>query len=494
MRAVGVECASKPRSSPLVAGHVEVDAQRPPDVAGSTPSSIAWAAVRPSKPVSTWSTSTDAPYAAPNRRTTRSLNSVSRTPANIPTPVTRPEPALRGTPAPGRPRGRCWRRPSGRPPGSGATTAPRSTAATSASAVNGRISRALPWRTTRLAISHWSPPPGTTTSGTPASSVLATMPWPPPQITTSACVNSSAWRPSPTTAHGGTVRSAPPSRDTTRRDPAGSVSPGVRQPSATSARPSVPVNAVDGATTTTGPEPAGTSKHPIGRLEVQRAHQDGLGRPVRTRNLQRGQRGDQPSQRPGIAAPAARSRRRTAARCCRPDAPGPRCQRPHRGIAQPAADAGARRQPAAYRRQPLRRQVQRMRVELYPRDAQQLGSHAAAGGDDVGHHQVGCQLAQRRHVEHGHPRRTPVDSGPGVDVVVGGREPVQRDSVDAGGAGGVDPFLAGEQRGLVAGFAESSAQRNRGKRVPGIRPGDHGDAHPPYPATARGRTRLRWQP
>jgi len=27
------------------------------------------------------------------------------------------------------------------------------------------------------------------------------------------------------------------------------------------------------------------------------------------------------------------------------------------------------------------------------------------------------------------------------------------------------------------------AQRDRGKRVPGIRPGDHGDTHPPYPAT-----------
>jgi hypothetical protein len=78
------------------------------------------------------------------------------------------------------------------------------TAATSDSVVNGRTSCALPWRTTRLAISHWSPPPGTTTSGTPASSVFDTMPCPPPQITRSACDSSSSWRPSPTTAHGGT--------------------------------------------------------------------------------------------------------------------------------------------------------------------------------------------------------------------------------------------------------------------------------------------------
>ena len=231
---------------------------------------------------------------------------------------------------------RCWRRPLARPPGSRGDDNTSPTAATSASAVNGRISRPLPCRTTRLAISHWSPPPGTTTSGTPASSVLATIPCPPPQITTSACVNSSAWRPSPTTAQGGTVRSAPPRRDTTSRDPAGSVSPGLRQSSASSASPAVPVNAVDGATTTTGPEPDGIVQHPVGRLEVQRAHHDGLGRPVRTGNLQRGQRGDQPSQRPGVAGrqpdldPGGRALPQAGP-------PRPRGQRPHRGIAQPAA-------------------------------------------------------------------------------------------------------------------------------------------------------------
>jgi len=128
-----------------------------------------------------------------------------------------------------------------------------------------------------------------------------------------------------------------------------------------------------------------------------------------------------------------------------------------------------------------------MGVEFDPRDPQQLGGHAAARGDDVGYHQIERQVAQRRHVEHGHLRGTPVDPGPGIDIVVYGRQPAQLDGVNAGGAGGVDPFHAGEQRGLIAGLGEASAQRDRGKRVPGIRPGDHGDAHRPYPATAQGR-------
>jgi hypothetical protein len=45
---------------------------------GSKPSSMACAAVRPPRLVSTWSASTDAPYAAPNCRATSSLNSVRR--------------------------------------------------------------------------------------------------------------------------------------------------------------------------------------------------------------------------------------------------------------------------------------------------------------------------------------------------------------------------------------------------------------------------------
>ncbi len=129
-----------------------------------------------------------------------------------------------------------------------------------------------------------------------------------------------------------------------------------------------------------------------------------------------------------------------------------------------------------------------MRVELDPRDAQQLGGHATAGRDDVGDHQIGRQVAQRRHVEHGHPRRTPVDPGAGVEIVVQRRQPVQLDGVDPGIAGGLDPLHPGEQRGLVTRFGEALAQRDRRKRVPRIRPGDDGDAHRPTLPQPPGRT------
>ena len=77
-----------------------------------------------------------------------------------------------------------------------------------------------------------------------------------------------------------------------------------------------------------------------------------------------------------------------------------------------------------------------------------------------------------------------MDPGAGIQIVVGGDQPVQLDGVDPGGAGGIGPFHTGEQGGRIAGFAEPLAQRDRRKRVSRIRSGDHGDAHPPYPATA----------
>jgi len=51
--------------------------------------------------------------------------------------------------------------------------------------------------------------------------------------------------------------SSPRRRDTTTRDPGGSTSPGRSASSATSASPSAPDLAVDGATTMTGPSPGG---------------------------------------------------------------------------------------------------------------------------------------------------------------------------------------------------------------------------------------------
>ena len=65
--------------SPLVARNVEVGAQPRHTSRGSTPSSMACAAVRPPKPVSTWSTTTDAPRTGPNCPSMSSLNSVNRT-------------------------------------------------------------------------------------------------------------------------------------------------------------------------------------------------------------------------------------------------------------------------------------------------------------------------------------------------------------------------------------------------------------------------------
>jgi limonene-1,2-epoxide hydrolase len=129
-----------------------------------------------------------------------------------------------------------------------------------------------------------------------------------------------------------------------------------------------------------------------------------------------------------------------------------------------------------------------MRAELDPRDPQQLGGHATGCGNDVGHHQIGREVAQDWHVKHGHLRGAPVNPGPGVDIVVDRRKPVQLNGVNAGIPGGVDPFHPGEQSGLIAGFGEALAQRDRGKRVPGIRPGDHRDAHRPTLPQRHSRT------
>lgn len=57
---------------------------------GSTPASIACAAVRPPNRVSTWSTSSEAPRTAPNCPSTSSWNSVSRTPPSYPARASHP--------------------------------------------------------------------------------------------------------------------------------------------------------------------------------------------------------------------------------------------------------------------------------------------------------------------------------------------------------------------------------------------------------------------
>ena len=51
-----------------------------------------------------------------------------------------------------------------------------STAVSTATGSSGRTTSALPCRAARLASSHWSPPPGTITAGTPALSAFASIP------------------------------------------------------------------------------------------------------------------------------------------------------------------------------------------------------------------------------------------------------------------------------------------------------------------------------
>src|ERR1700756_3631647 len=122
-----------------------------------------------------------------------------------------------------------------------------------------------------------------------------------------------------------------------------------------------------------------------------------------------------------------------------------------------------------------------MRVQFDPRNPQQLGGHPAAGGDDIRHHKVRRQLPELRKIQHRHPRSPLVDLGAGIPVVVvcGGVEPGQFDGVDAAGAGGCEPFGAGEQGRRVARCRKTPAQRDRRKRVPGVWSGDHGNAHRP---------------
>ena len=151
-----------------------------------------------------------------------------------------------------------------------------------------------------------------------------------------------------------------------------------------------------------GPAPLGHLEHRRRGLEVQRADDDGLGRPVRTRYLQRRQGGNQAPPRPGVGCgqPDADACRRAlfeahSHRTCR--------QRAHHAVAEPAAHTDAWRQPAAQRREPLRRSVQRMRVQLDPRHTKHLGGQPAAGGDHVGDHQVDGQVANRRLVQDRHP-------------------------------------------------------------------------------------------
>ncbi|GFG78477.1 hypothetical protein MPRG_17530 [Mycobacterium paragordonae] len=76
-----------------------------------------------------------------------------------------------------------------------------------------------------------------------------------------------------------------------------------------------------------------------------------------------------------------------------------------------------------------------------------------------------------------------MNPGARVEILIGGHQAVQFDRIDPVGACYVQPLGARQQGGRITGRQEALAQRNRGKRVSGIGSGDHGDAHPPHPAT-----------
>ncbi len=150
-------------------------------------------------------------------------------------------------------------------------------------------------------------------------------------------------------------------------------------------------------------------------------------------------------------------------------------------VAQASTQADTRGQPAAQRRQALRRQVQRMWIELDPRQPEQLGRQPATGGDHIGDHEIRAQLLQSRHVELRHPPGALMDLGPGIGVVVdiGRIEADEFDSLDAGGPRGIEPLHPGQQRRDIARGQELQAQRQGREGMSGIRSGDHSYAHRP---------------
>ncbi|BDH57027.1 hypothetical protein MTP03_19660 [Tsukamurella sp. PLM1] len=174
------------------------------------------------------------------------------------------------------------------------------------------------------------------------------------------------------------------------------------------------------------------------------------------------------------------------------DVPGG--ERAEHGVAEQFARRLRRREAGADGRQPLGRQVQRVRTQLEPRNSEQLGGHAAARGENVGDHQVGAELLDAG--EHSGPdvRRSGVDLGAGVLVVVAGTGGQAREfaGVDAVSGAGLDPPAPGEHGGLVAGGDQAESERETGQRVPGLGSGYQRDAHPHSPRAGDPAIRRWW--
>ena len=281
------------------------------------------------------------------------------------------------------------------------------------------------------------------------------------------------------TAHGGTSTSAPPSRDTTTRAPSGSASPGLSVSSAISV---MPRGAGDRRRRRDDDHRAVARRnlqHRVGRLEVQGADHDGLGGPVRTRHLERGQRGDQSAQRPGIG-------------CGQPDFDS------HRGtLADTRRATTARSAPASPRRAAGRVRPTPGASPLPSGGRPFDGRYSGAGFSSI-HGMPSSSAASPPHAvitsdttRSGASSRSTgtlstairaarwwifapasVSSSSSVGI-----EPDEFDRVHPRRPGGVQPFGAGQQRRRVAGGQEPKAQRKRGKGVSGIGSGDHGDAH-----------------
>ena len=217
------------------------------------------------------------------------------------------------------------------------------------------------------------------------------MPCPPPQITRSAreqfvLATEADHR------HGGTAPSGPLSRDTTTREPSGSTFPGVSE-----------VQGELGQATGAGHRRRRSDDHHgAGSRGISSTTDVGskCSGPTTTASCGQSGRGTSRagsvamSRRSGPGSTAGRPiSTRTTERWRSPFTPGPGGQRAHHGIAQPAADTSPRSQPAAQRRQALRRPVERMGVELDPRYGQQFGGQPAAGGDHIRDHRSGASSA-----------------------------------------------------------------------------------------------------
>ena len=283
-------------------------------------------------------------------------------------------------------------------------------------------------------------------------------------------------------AHGGTATSGPPSRDTTTRAPGGSVAPGVNASSASSARPPRAGRRRGRRDHHHRPVAVGNVEHRRRRLEVQRPDDDGLGGPVRSGHLEGGQRGDQAAQRTGIARRAVRSRPAPRRAAGRPRAPTGRSARasPRRAADRAAPMPGASPLPTGG--SPFDGRYSGCGLSSThgtPSSSAASPPHAVITSDTT---RSGASSSSCGRVEHGHPCGPPVELGAGVGVVVAvGRVEAERARPRRRPAPrAVSSHSAPVSRvGVVTGGLELQAQRERGKRVPGVGSGDHRDAHPP---------------